>query len=119
MSDAKLAALIERSLRLREERREISADIRDVAAEAKAHGYNPKVFSAVVKRAEMDPDARMELDALVEAYEAAIAGHKLGDAPVSGDPALQAAFGAKPAGSSAAARRAARDEAWLETGLGD
>ena len=116
MSDARLANLIARSLRLREERREIAADIRDVAAEAKALGYDAKIFGMVVKRAEMAADVRLEMDALVEAYEAAVAGVALGDAPVSADPTLQGAFGAKPAAKSKAA---ARNAAWLASGLGD
>jgi uncharacterized protein (UPF0335 family) len=95
MSDARLANLIARSLRLREERREISADIRDVAAEAKALGYDSKIFGMVVKRAEMEADARLEMDALVEAYEAAVAGVALGDAPVTGDPKLQKIVGGR------------------------
>lgn len=115
MSGERLAALVERVLRLREERREINADIREVAAEAKAQGYDPKVFAKVVQRAEMDPEVRQEMDALLEAYEAAIGGVTAFDAPVSSDPKLQGAFG-KPAPKSKAA---ARNAAWLETGMGD
>lgn len=110
---SKLRNLVERALMLREDRRGINADLADLAKEAKALGYDGKVFGQVVRRAEMAADVRLELDALIEAYEAELAG-PIG--PVSGDARLQAAFGAKPDKKNKAAARTA---AWLNSGLGD
>ena len=48
------------------------ADIREVYAEAKAHGLNPKIMRQVVKLRSMDKQDLMELDAELETYRAAL-----------------------------------------------
>jgi uncharacterized protein (UPF0335 family) len=72
MTDAKLKSLVERINRLIDERDGVSADIRDIYAEAKGNGYIPKALRKVVARLRADPAKLAEEDALQETYEAAL-----------------------------------------------
>ena len=72
MTDDRLRLLIERVERLEEEKKGISDDIRDVYAEAKAVGYDPKIMRTIVRLRRMKPDDRAEADALLETYKAAL-----------------------------------------------
>lgn len=67
-----LRLLIERVERLEEEKRGISDDIKDVYAEAKANGYDPKIMRTIVRLRRMEKHQLDEQDALVEAYRAAL-----------------------------------------------
>ena len=67
-----LRLLIERVERLEEEKKGISDDVRDVYAEAKARGYDPKTMRAVVRLRKMEKNARDEAEALLETYKAAL-----------------------------------------------
>lgn len=71
-SDERLRLLIERIERLEEEKKGIAEDIRDVYAEAKGTGYDPKVMRDVIKIRKMDPDARRERDAVLDVYLCAL-----------------------------------------------
>lgn len=71
-SDNRLRLLIERIERLAEERKGIQDDIKDVYAEAKAVGYDPKILREVIKLRKMRPDDRAEMEAVLEAYMAAL-----------------------------------------------
>ena len=73
-ADKRLQLIVERIERLREERDGITADIRDVFAEAKAVGYDAAILRRVIQRRAMAPDVRAEADALVETYEAVLGG---------------------------------------------
>jgi uncharacterized protein (UPF0335 family) len=64
-----LRLLIERIERLEEEKKGIADDVRDVYAEAKARGYDPKT---VVRLRKMEKNARDEAEALLETYKAAL-----------------------------------------------
>ncbi len=68
----RLKLLIERIERLEEEKKAIADDIRDVYAEAKAVGYDPKTMRAVVRLRKMDTHDRREQDDLLETYKAAL-----------------------------------------------
>ena len=72
MSDDRLRLLIERVERLEEEKKGISDDIKDVYAEAKAVGYDVKVLRQVIRLRKMKPDDRKEMEAVLEAYMAAL-----------------------------------------------
>ena len=72
VSAEQLRLFIERVERLEEERKGITEDIRDVYAEAKGQGYDTKTMRAIVKLRKMDRDARMEQDALLDTYKAAL-----------------------------------------------
>lgn len=67
-----LRLFIERVERLEEEKKGIADDIRDVYAEAKGMGYDPKVMRMIVRLRKMPKDTRDELDAMLEAYRAAL-----------------------------------------------
>ena len=61
-----LTQLIERIERLEEEKRALLADIKDVYAEAKANGFEPKIMRLVVRLRSMDRDLLSEQDALMD-----------------------------------------------------
>ena len=63
---------IERIERLEEEKRAMMADIKDVYAEAKASGFEPKIMRQIVKMRAMDRDILSEQDALIESYREAV-----------------------------------------------
>jgi len=68
----RLRLLIERIERLEEEKKGIADDIRDVYAEAKAVGYDPKIMRTVVRLRKMDTHDRREADDLLETYKSAL-----------------------------------------------
>jgi len=67
-----LTQYIERIERLEEEERAMMADIRDVYAEAKATGFDPKIMRQLVKMRAMDRDLLQEQDELLQTYRAAV-----------------------------------------------
>ena len=67
-----LTQYIERIERLEEEKRAMMADIRDVYAEAKATGFDPKIMRQLVKMRAMDRDLLPEQDELLQTYRAAV-----------------------------------------------
>lgn len=75
---AHLRAFIERIERLEEEKRALSGDIKEVYAEAKANGFQPKIMRQVVRLRKMDTAERQEQEALIDVYLRA-----LSDAPLA------------------------------------
>lgn len=71
-SDDRLRLLIERIERLNEEGKGINDDKKDVYAEGKAAGYDPKMMKECVRLRAMKPDDRAERDAILETYRAAL-----------------------------------------------
>lgn len=71
-TDERLRLLIERIERLKEERKGISDDIRDVFAEAKAVGYDTKAMREVIRLRAMKPDDRSEMQHVLDTYLAAL-----------------------------------------------
>lgn len=69
--DRRLILLLERIERLREEKKGLADDERDVFAEGKAIGYDTKLMRAMLTLRKMKPDDRAELDALMDTYRAA------------------------------------------------
>ena len=65
-----LRLFIERIERLEEEKKGVADDIRDVYAEAKSNGYDPKIMREVVRLRKMEANARRERQALIETYGA-------------------------------------------------
>ena len=63
-----LKSFIERIERLEEEKASISADIREVFAEAKANGFDTKVLREVIKLLKMDSNERAEKERLLDVY---------------------------------------------------
>lgn len=67
-----LKSFIERVERLEEEKSELGRDIKEVYAEAKGNGWNPKIMRIIVRRRKMDAADRAEQDALVDTYSTAL-----------------------------------------------
>ena len=67
-----LTQFIERIERLEEEKRALMADIKDVYAEAKATGFEPKIMRQVVRLRSMDRDLLSEQDTLLDNYRDAL-----------------------------------------------
>ena len=71
-TDDRLRLLIERIGRLEEEKKGIADDIRDVYAEAKAVGYDPKIMRQIVSLRKMKPDDRAQMEMILDTYKAAL-----------------------------------------------
>ena len=67
-----LRLFIERIERLEEEKKGIADDVRDVYAEAKANGYDPKIMRMIVRLRKMETHTRQEQDAILETYRQAL-----------------------------------------------
>lgn len=63
-----LKSIIERIERLEEEKAGIAGDIKDVYAEAKANGFDPKVLRKIISLRKRDHDERQEEEAILELY---------------------------------------------------
>lgn len=71
---AQLRAIVERIERINAEIDDMNTDKRDVYAEAKANGFEPKIIREVIKLRKMDRDDRQERDAVLNLYLEAIEG---------------------------------------------
>ena len=80
-----LRAFIERIERLEEEKETLMADIREVYAEAKGTGFDPKIMRQVVRIRKMEPSDRQEQELVLDTYM-----HALGMADGPGDAVLEA-----------------------------
>lgn len=78
MSDAhgvardQLRSFIERVERLEEEKKTIADDIKDVYGEAKSTGFDTKILKKVIQLRRQDKDERMEQEAILDTYLAAL-----------------------------------------------
>ena len=63
---------LERIERLEEEKKSIQTDIKDVYAEAKAEGYDPRIMKIVLKLRAMPEADKNEIDMLTETYRNAL-----------------------------------------------
>ena len=68
----RLRQFIERIERLEEEKQGLAADVREIYAEAKSLGFDPKVMRQVVKLRKMDRADLEEQEALLETYKHAL-----------------------------------------------
>ena len=67
-----LRAFIERIERLEEEKKALADDIKEVYAEAKGNGFDVKIMRKIVSIRKQDRDKRIEEDAILELYMAAL-----------------------------------------------
>ena len=67
-----LRAFIERIERLEEEKKTIADDIKDVYGEAKGTGFDAKILRKVISLRKQDHDERMEQEAILDTYLAAL-----------------------------------------------
>lgn len=68
----RLRSLIERIEHLEEEKKDISNDIRDIFAEAKAAGFDVKAMRAILKLRKMNALDRDEQETMIEIYRKAL-----------------------------------------------
>jgi uncharacterized protein (UPF0335 family) len=67
-----LKSLIERIERLEEEKGALTADIREVYAEAKGQGFEIKIMRQVVRMRKLDKAERQEQEAVLDLYLSAL-----------------------------------------------
>lgn len=67
-----LRLLIERIERLEEEKKAMNDDIKDVYAEAKGTGFDPKTMRVIIRLRKMEKHHRDEAEMLIETYKAAL-----------------------------------------------
>ncbi len=67
-----LRLLIERAERLEEEKKGIADDIKDVMAEAKGRGYDPKAIRKILSIRKKKKEEYQEEEAILETYLAAL-----------------------------------------------
>lgn len=72
ISAQRLKSFIQRIERLDEEKRTLSSDIREVYAEAKSGGFDPKIMRKVVALRRLDKAERQEMESLMQVYLDAI-----------------------------------------------
>lgn len=68
----KLTSYFDRIERLEEEVKALRGDIREIFAEAKGNGFDPKVMRQILRLRKMNPADRAEAEFLMEAYKAAL-----------------------------------------------
>ena len=78
-SNGQLRAFTERIERLDEDKRQISAEMAYVYAEAKANGFDAKIMRKVIALRRKDAAERDEEQSLVDLYMAALGGAAGGD----------------------------------------
>ena len=67
-----LLSIIERIEKLNEDTAAIAADIKEIYAEAKSAGYDPKYIRQMIRLRKMDPDELDENDELIKMYRNAL-----------------------------------------------
>jgi uncharacterized protein (UPF0335 family) len=68
----RLKSFIERIERLEEERKALGDDIKEVYAEAKGTGFDPKIMRQVIRLRRMDKDDLDEQESLIDVYKRAL-----------------------------------------------
>ena len=72
IAGAQLKSLIERIERLEDEKRALGEDIKEVYAEAKGTGFEPKIMRQLIKIRKMDKDEHDEQESLLDLYQRAL-----------------------------------------------
>ena len=67
-----LTSITQRINRLEDDKKSICEDIRDVYAEAKGNGFNPRALRVIIRRQRQDARKAAELAVDVDAYMAAL-----------------------------------------------
>lgn len=68
----RLRSLVDRIERLDEERRGLSSDIKDIYAEAKSAGFDPKVLRALIALRKQEAAEVEELETMLDVYRRAL-----------------------------------------------
>ena len=67
-----LRAIIERAERLREERKTLDDDLKELFAEARGNGFDVPTIKEILKLRAQDPDKRVEKETLLDIYRTAL-----------------------------------------------
>lgn len=68
----RLRSLVDRIERLNEEKAAIASDIKDIYAEAKSAGFDPKVLRLVIRLRKLEPAEVEEQETLSQVYRRAL-----------------------------------------------
>jgi uncharacterized protein (UPF0335 family) len=98
----RLRQIVERMEQLIEQRREVNAILGDIRAFAKGIGYLPSAIDAVIRMRAQDPEKRLDFEAALETYRAALG--VIGPAHVVRLPEAAPPLPAKPAKPTARRR---------------
>jgi uncharacterized protein (UPF0335 family) len=77
----RLRSFIERIERLEEEKRALTADIKEVYSEAKGNGFDARIMRQLIRLRRMDKDDLDEQESLLDVYKRALG--MLPEAPAS------------------------------------
>ena len=72
VAGAQLKSFIERVERLEDEKRALGEDIKEVYAEAKGSGFQPKIMRQLIKIRRMDQGEHDEQESLLDLYKRAL-----------------------------------------------
>jgi uncharacterized protein (UPF0335 family) len=72
MNKDQLLSIVQRIERLEEDVAQVTADIKEVYAEAKSAGYDPKYIKKIIALRKLDPDELDEQDELLKMYREAV-----------------------------------------------
>jgi uncharacterized protein (UPF0335 family) len=72
VAGAQLKSFIERIERLEDEKRALGEDIKEVYAEAKGTGFEPKIMRQLIRIRKMDKDEHDEQESLLDLYKRAL-----------------------------------------------
>jgi uncharacterized protein (UPF0335 family) len=72
IAGAQLKSFIERIERLEDEKRALGEDVKEVYAEAKASGFEPKIMRQIIKIRRMDKEEHDEQETLLDLYKRAL-----------------------------------------------
>lgn len=67
-----LKSIIERVERLEEERKGLGGDIREIYAEAKGNGFDPRILRQIIRLRRMAEADRREQEELLDTYKSAL-----------------------------------------------
>ncbi len=68
----RLKSFLDRIERLEEEKKALADDIKDIYAEAKGVGFDPKIMRKILRLQKMETEKRREEEELLDLYKAAI-----------------------------------------------
>ena len=71
-SEGHLRSIVERIERLEEDKAAISADIKEVYAEATSTGFDPKIIRLLIRHRKKEPAERAEEEAILSLYMTAL-----------------------------------------------
>ena len=72
IAGVQLKSFIERIERLEDEKRALGEDIKEVHAEAKGSGFEPKIMRQIIKIRRMDKEEHDEQETLLDLYKRAL-----------------------------------------------